>query len=131
MRWRAMTLIEVVAGLALMASVLTGILAVKGRCVHQARVTERRQQAIAAADAMLSAWWADHHAFPVGRAGRLADSPIGWRLLRVPNPRAESLGAQVVRLEMTDASEESDRPCVSVEVLVPAEQTNETGVHPH
>lgn len=109
-----MTLVEVVAGLALLATLMASLLAVKTRVVHQAGLTERRAQAVAAADQLLSEWWRNPKTFPRASAGMLP-SGFGWRTRIVNN--SPEVGGQVVRLEMFDGPDIA--PTVAVELLLP------------
>jgi len=97
------TLVEVVAGLALLGSLLVGLLMAKARFTRQAAVADRRMQAIAAADSILSAWHRDPKKLVRNGAGTMSDDPsLAWRSQIVANPPIEDLGGQVVRLEMID-----------------------------
>jgi type II secretory pathway pseudopilin PulG len=126
-----MTLVEVVAGLALLAAVLGGILTAKSRCARQSRQAIQRQQAIQAADEMMSLWWQDVKGFPRQGSGAVPLHPgLDWRILPVRNPQAEAFGGEVVRLEIKgDASNRS--PLIALEVVLPAEAKDENGVHPN
>lgn len=99
----AMTLVEVVGGLALLATLLVGILLARGRFAHQMRSADRRLAAVAAADRILTAWHQDPRAFPRSGAGSVAgDAQMSWRTQVVPNAPLNDLGAQVVRLDIFD-----------------------------
>jgi hypothetical protein len=114
-----MTLIEVVAGLALLGSVLAGVLVTKAAYTRQARAAERRSAAAAEADALLTAWWGDQKLKPRDDAGL---TPKGFRWVRRirPDPKAEALGMQVLHLELTDPSTSvPESPVVVVELVVP------------
>lgn len=123
-RWpRGMALVELVAGLALLAAVLAGIVTARAQLRHQARETELRRQAIAAVDAMLADWWADVRHFPRQSSGRV-DGAAGlvWSTRPVRSPAADSLLGEVVRLEVSDESDPRGRNVLaSVEVLLPRE----------
>src|SRR5438105_940290 len=99
---RAMTLIEVLAGLALLAALLAGIVSVKARATRQWVRADQRLRAIAAADALLGTWWQDPRTFPRAGAGV---APGGgqwrWQTRVVANPNVEALGAQDVRLQVS------------------------------
>src|SRR5688500_5138483 len=103
-RRRAATLVEVVAGLALMATLLVALLLVHGRSTRQAAAAERRLQAVAAADALLAEWWPSPATFPRSSSGWVdrGGTDFSWRTRLVANGEAERLGAAVVRLEVLD-----------------------------
>ena len=101
-----MTLVEVVASLALLASLLVGLLLAKARYTRQSALADRRLEAVRAADRLLSEWWADPARFPRRGAGRVdVVSNLAWQTSLVANPTLGELGAQVVRLQIID-----DRP---------------------
>ncbi|MGA2230832.1 MAG: hypothetical protein ABSH22_08025 [Tepidisphaeraceae bacterium] len=110
-----MTLVEVVAGLALMATLMTSLLAVKARVIHQNHLAERQREAAAAADQLLAKWWPNPKTFPRSSQGTAADG-FSWRTQITPNSAAQAVGAQVVRLEVFDSSGAD----VTVEVLLAA-----------
>ena len=118
-----MTLIEVVAGLALLAAVLSLVFAARSHVARQQVRADRRLAAVAAADALLAAWWQDPSKFPRAGGGTVPGRPdLVWRTGIVPNPAAEALGSQAVRLEVTSAGPPGvagARPVVSVEVVLP------------
>jgi prepilin-type N-terminal cleavage/methylation domain-containing protein len=100
---RGMTLVEVVASLALLASLLVGLLLAKARFTRQSALADRRIEAVRAADRLLTEWWADPARLPRHGAGRI-DGPadLSWQTSLVANPALGELGAQVVRLEIID-----------------------------
>ena len=109
-----MTLVEVVAGLALMATLIASLLAVKMRVVHQSHLAQRRQEAIAAADQLLTQWWQNPKTFPRSAAGS-TPSGLAWRTKIVPSATAAAAGGQVVRLEVFD----DNGADAAVELLLP------------
>src|SRR5690242_15468676 len=93
----AMTLVEVVGALALLAALLVALLLAKARCTHQAALAQRRVQAVAAADALLATWHQDPRSLPRAASGTLAgDQQFAWRTQTLSNPAANDLGAAVV-----------------------------------
>ena len=117
-----MTLIEIVAGLALLTTLLVSILDIKAHLGRQMRQTERRRSAVAAADGLLAQWWQNPRTLPRSATG-VTTAPSGetfaWRTAIVPGqfspPAPTSIVSptlgQVVRLTV-DAD-------VSVDVLLP------------
>ncbi len=115
---RGLTLIEVVAALALMATLLVAVLAIKSGLTRRRAAADRQLRAAAAADGLLTAWWADPATFPVGRFGPVPSDPaFAWATRVLPNPAAARLGGRVVRLDVRDAA----AVVVSVDVLLPPE----------
>jgi type II secretory pathway pseudopilin PulG len=99
----AMTLIEVVGGLALLGTLLVAVLLAKAKFTRQVATADRKLQAVAAADELLTAWRQDANALPRDGAGPVAgDRQFSWRTRTVANPEIAALGAQTVRLEVLD-----------------------------
>jgi hypothetical protein len=104
-----MTLVEVIAGMALLASVLVAMLLARAGYMRQTARANRRLEAVAAADALLTAWHRDPATLHPGSGGPVAgDGQLAWRTRLVASAEAESLGARVVRLEVLD-----ERPAAS------------------
>ena len=103
-RRRGLTLVEVAAGLALMAGLLVAMLAIKSRAARQLSDADRHLRGVAAADRLLSQWWADPTTFPIDRAGSVPDDPaLTWQTTRVPaDPALARVGLRVVRLQVID-----------------------------
>jgi Tfp pilus assembly protein PilV len=98
-----MTLVEVVAGLMLLATLLASLVTVKAGLMRQNRLAERRREAVSAADQLLAQWWQNPKTFPRSATGA-TPSGLLWQTRVVPNPAAQAAGAQVVRLEVSDES---------------------------
>ncbi len=115
-----MTLVEVLAGLALLATLLVGVFITKGRAARQWSVAGERLRAVEAADALLSAWWHGPGELPRFAEGAVpGEAGLWWRTRAVRSQGVEALGAQVVRLEIVARRESQARPLVSVDVVVP------------
>ncbi len=118
------TLIEVLAGLALIASVLVGLLVTRGSAAEQHSKAERRLLAIEAADRLLESWWQSPDNLPINETGDTEHKhPFQWRTSLESNPEAQRLNARVLRLEVTDPLPHTDNPIilVSLEILIPNE----------
>ena len=70
-----MTLIEVVGGLALLGTLLVAVLLAKAKYTRQAATADRKLQAVAAADELLTAWRQDPNALPRDGSGPVARRP--------------------------------------------------------
>ena len=98
-----LTLVEVLAGLALLSTLLVAVLGTKVRVTRQWAHAQRKLEAVAAADKLLAGWWAKPTEFPRRSSGLVAgDSGLGWRTAPVANDAIRPLGASVVRLEIVD-----------------------------
>jgi hypothetical protein len=100
-RAAGLTLIEVVAGLALLSTLLVAVLTTKAKLTRQWSLAQQRLRAAEAADALLTAWWHDPATFPRHAAGAVPGHPgLRWRTSVVPNEPVNRLQASVVRLEV-------------------------------
>ena len=116
-----MTLLEVVAGLALLASLLGALVMAKARYARQAAAADRRVEAVAAADELLAGWHQNPRALPRDFSGSGAfpgDRRLAWRLRPVVNAGVEELGGRVVRLEVLDERLSPSSVLVAVETVV-------------
>ena len=115
MRRPGLTLIEVVAALALMATLLVAILTIKSGLSRRRAAADRRLRAVAAADGLLTQWWTDPATFPVDRSGPVAADPsLGWATHALPSPTVARLGGRTVRLDIRDPA-----VVLSVDVVLP------------
>lgn len=102
-RHQGLTLIEVIASLAILGSLLVAILAAKGRSIQQWNTANRRIQATAAADALLSQWWQKPETLPHEATGAIeGDSKLTWRTRVIEERELGELGLEKVRLEILD-----------------------------
>lgn len=98
-----MTLIEVLASLVILGTVLVTIVLAKGRFTHQSRASADRLIAVKAANRLLNQWWskpnqlAKHFASPA--SGSLPHQ-MRWRTEFLPSPQLTALHARRVRLEI-------------------------------
>src|SRR5688500_5727143 len=100
---RAMTLVGVVGALALLGVLLVGTPLAKARSTRQAALADRRVEAVAAVDALLTAWRRDPQSLARSGGGRISgDAGLSWRTRTVPDAAVQELGAAVVRLEILD-----------------------------
>jgi len=116
-----MTLVEVIGGLALLATLLVATLLARSRYVHQSAVAERRLEAVAAADALLTTWHQDTRALVRDGSGLIpGEQELAWRTQTLPNAEATDLGAVVVQLQILDTRPQAAASplLTSIELLV-------------
>jgi len=125
-RAAGLTLIEVVAAIAILGTILVGIVLAKSRNTRQLAEARRTAEVVRHADALLADWWADEAGVPPDAAGVIdADPTLAWRTRLVANPPIEQLGARVVRVEVIDTAPvvpgtgagEADRVMVTVDLI--------------
>jgi len=125
--WAApgLTLIEVIASIALLASVLVGIVVAKSRHTHQLAQALRKQEAVRAADELIASWWLTQDGVPVGNEGVVVgDERLHWRTQQLTGHELEKWGVRVVRVEFHDAAAQSTadlagETLVTVDLVVP------------
>src|SRR4051812_50208316 len=89
---RGLTLVEVVAGLARLSTLLVAVLTTKARVTRQWSHAQRKLQAVATADRLLAEWWPRRDEFPRQSSGRVAgDSGMRWRTTPVANQTLSAL----------------------------------------
>ena len=99
-----LTLIEVVAAITILGTILVGVVLAKARHTHQIALTQKLNRAVQAGDELISNWWTSQAGVPIGRAGVLgADGWLTWQTRIVGNPVVEKLGARVVRVEFRES----------------------------
>jgi hypothetical protein len=119
-----MTLIELLAGLVVLGTVLASISLARGRFLRQWSEAEQRMQATRVVDRMLADWLggpADRVPVP-GQGTLLGMKQHVWRTTPRRDRAVEDLGAMVVRLEVferTESTAASRRPVVSVDFVLP------------
>jgi len=116
-----LTLIEVVAGLALMATVLVGILEAGGRHVRQIKRARRQLAAATEADRLLTGMIGNFEQLPDNNAGTECGDGLMWRTRLMENREArETMNIAIVRLEIFDPRQTKDQtPLVAIDVVKP------------
>ena len=123
---RGTTLIEVLAGLVVLGTLLASVAVARGRFMRQWAEADRRTRAAQAADALLAGWLAGPQSnVPAPAAGTLKNSPaLSWQTRIMPDVVAGRLGAVKVRLEIFDrtggwrADRADATPVLAVEFLM-------------
>ncbi len=113
-RRAGLTLIEVIAAIAILGTVLVALVIAKSRHTRQTVRAERARVAVRAADELIANWWMDDQQVPIGKQGRFEDTPsIRWRTRLVSNQSVNQLDARVVRVEILHTDERFE-PTTSV-----------------
>jgi type II secretory pathway pseudopilin PulG len=101
---RGVTLIEALAGLVILGTLLVSITIARGRFIRQRALAEQKLAATAAVDQLVSRWMAGGtSAIPTNAQGTLDDLPaLTWRTHILHDRAAADLSASIVRLEVTD-----------------------------
>ncbi len=116
-----LTLVEVVAGIALLATLLVSLLSAFRAHAAQIRSAQDRLRAIRIADELLATWMAAGVIPAVDEQESIPETTgWSWRIARAESsPDLQKLGAAAVRLEIVEASEDSSaRVLTFVELMV-------------
>jgi hypothetical protein len=118
---RALTLVEVIAGLVLLATLLTSVLAAFKTHARQIRAARDRLKANAAAEELLSGWLAQGALPAVGTQKAIADSDgWTWRLLANETHKSNPVKIGSVRVEIVRSRDATgDEVLASVALVVP------------
>jgi len=119
-----MTLVEVVAGMTLLASLATGMLLAFGAHQKQLRRAEHRIDAIAIADQLLGQWYSGQQNIPRNRWGRVVANQERWvwttRTIELATVGA--MPVERIRVEIHRERDRQDRqPSAVVELFAPLE----------
>lgn len=117
------TLIEVVASLLLVGTLLVAVLMAHRRSAHQTRLAGQRLSAISALDQLLTLRanpdgnTTGEEQLPSGKIPGL--NPYQWRTIERYDSAAELLGALILRVEVFDPNYEQAKTLAAVELLAP------------
>lgn len=119
----AFTLLEVVVGLLLMATVLVGSLLSFSAHRKQRRVAESKIVAVGLADEWLTRWSASPEGIPSAGGGPIAGKPSWfWQTSIVGTAAPAGVPLRVIRFQIFEVTDERrQRPLTTVEVVEPAE----------
>ncbi|MEM7557550.1 MAG: type II secretion system protein [Planctomycetota bacterium] len=118
---KAFTLVEVVVGCVLLATLLVSTLLATSRYRNQIARAQRRQQAVYLADMLLASWWDSQKGIPLAESGFVADplkpssASLSWQTSVVSSRNVLGVVHPVVRLQVFDRSGRSE--LVAIEVL--------------
>lgn len=126
-RWRrsrrGITLVEAIAGSAILGSLLVAILLGAARLQAQAARAQRRIDACRVADRILEGWWAKRDEFPRRAEGSVAGRPgWTWRTQVVENESARALRGEVVALAVFGPDTREGEPVAQVAVFLPEKE---------
>jgi prepilin-type N-terminal cleavage/methylation domain-containing protein len=123
-----MTLIELLAGLVVLGTVLASVAVARGRFMRQWADADRKLLVTRAADAMLENWMIDPtRRVPLHGQGPLAGAPeCDWQTAVLNEPESATLGAMTIRLSVFDRKPSypgaprrtSSGPVLTVDLLV-------------
>lgn len=126
-RRAGLTLIEVIAAIVILGTILVGVVLARARHTRQIRLSQRKAQAVRAADALLTEWWTRPEGIPVDQSGLAGpDDAFQWQTRLRGNREVEQIGGQVLQLVLRDAdpgsASASEGPLVRVELVLPGQR---------
>lgn len=115
-----LTLIEVVASLGLLATLLVSLMQAHTRHARQMETARRRIAAGEAADRLLQEWFSNETPLLVDQEGEFSEcSEFRWRTRRRSEPALERVGTMVLVLEVFEAlHHDGHKPLTSVELVI-------------
>jgi type II secretory pathway pseudopilin PulG len=114
----AFTLVEVVASLMLVGTLLVGILTAHRRHTQQVTSAKERLAAIAAADKLLDSWRAAGAWGPTTSSGTFKNNnDLVWRWIVTTPPELQRVGAAKGRLEVVKRDSGDSPPLVMLELV--------------
>ncbi len=122
-----LTLIEVVAAIVILGTILVGVVLARSRHTRQIRLAQRKATAVRLADRLLTDWWTDPNGVPVGQSGPVdPEGTLVWETRERTTPGARRIGGRVVELTVRNAETTSafptEGPLVSVQLVLPFPQ---------
>jgi type II secretory pathway pseudopilin PulG len=118
---RGLTLVEVIAGLALLATLLASILVAFGSQAGQIRAARDRRTAVEMADRLLGEWGSQNALPAIGTEQPFpGNDDWRWRLMDGESGKLEASGVKSVRMQVFRRDPRgSDKVLASVDLLVP------------
>ena len=115
-----LTLIEVVAAVAILGTILVGVVLARSRHTHQLALAGRQRQVVRVADELIAGWWAGS-GVPINASGKIpGHDSLFWKTRETSNRAINKLGARVVRVELREARESrSADALVRVDLVLP------------
>ena len=105
LRRRGLTLVEVVASIALLGTMLTIIILAQGRHQRQIQRARTRIKACEAAEKLLTQWYVQNEDIPIDHTGQVSgDATFDWRTRTVDSHDVERIGATIVELSIWHAT---------------------------
>jgi hypothetical protein len=124
-----LTLVEAVAGIAILGAMLAAVLVATSRLRVQDARAARQIEACGIADAMLMEFWKKPEEFPRRGSGRVpGGSDWRWRASVAPSNDANEISGELVAVEFFQAPNgglaDSNEPALRVELILPAIRNN-------
>jgi type II secretory pathway pseudopilin PulG len=123
-----LTLVEAIAGIALLGTLLATVLLSIGRIRTQDARAAQRIEACRIAEDLLQQLWAKADKFPRGGDGEVSGKKgWRWRTQAVANPQAQNIRGEVVAVEVLAPGSDAGPPAARVEIVLPTTRPAKTG----
>lgn len=119
-KWRneGLTLIEVIASIALLGSILVSMLLAHSRLVRQSVRAERTRQATTLADDLLADWFVNG-TVPLSGSGTIPNHPeFRWEVRPIQGIRSLPVEASIVEFQVRENRSDARKPLFSTELLI-------------
>lgn len=108
------------AGSALMGTVLVSIVLAQSDLSAQAARAEKRIEACRQAEQFLAHWWPKRGELPRSGSGEIEDHPgWSWRTETIVTEQTDELNAEIVTLEIFPTADGPGSPSARVQILLP------------
>ena len=116
-----MTLVEAVAGIVLLSTLMVAVVTAHARLKAQSARAARQLEACRVLDGLMERWWGDPSSLPRSGVGDVPDRRgWQWRTRTLDRFDAETVGGQVVRVEVFSPQDRAVS-AASIEILLPME----------
>ena len=114
---RGLTLIEVVAAMTLLGTLLVAVVMTTGKLTASSHLATKRVEAYRAADKLITGWWGDTENFPKNDSGKVEGHEMWqWKTSTV-EAEIKNVDAELVTLEIVETDKEAE-PLARVEFLL-------------
>ncbi|MCC6680516.1 MAG: prepilin-type N-terminal cleavage/methylation domain-containing protein [Phycisphaeraceae bacterium] len=136
----AFSLIEVLAALVILGSLLSAVVVARGRFIHQSALARQRLEAVTLTDQLLEGWWQDLDTLPRDGSGVIGD--YRWQTQTEQRDDLDKLNVNLLTLTLwrtptstvestTTSDGEGKQQVLVIRLLVPEpEESGETGSQP-
>jgi len=116
---QGLTLLEVIAGIALISTLFVGLLLAMSRHGKQLQLAQLQLSATEAADQLLDNWYSELGSVPTSGKGVITSQPeLAWQTTSIGTVTIGTVQFTIVRLAILDGHmPESGQPLVKVDVL--------------
>ena len=112
-----LTLIELVVGLVLLATLLVSILLASSRYEKSLRLAKDRRKAVQLADVLIAEWFDSPRGIPIQANGPLDAEGLVWRTQLARNDQLFGRDVRIVRLDVSRVTQPNVSELLSIELV--------------